>query len=158
MRNPSLDRLDGLIGSWTVTLSDAWFLEPAGTEVHGRATFEWLADAFVVMACELGGHPGYELVIGYSDARGEYTALYHDERGVSRRFAMTYDAVGWTMSREDPDFHQRFVATVEQDAVRGRWEASDDQGHTWRKDFDLTFVRDTGRPPAHGPRPTDVSP
>ena len=59
---------------------------------------------------------------------------------------MTYDDAGWTMSREDPDFHQRFLSQREDDAIMGRWEASDDQGHSWRKDFDLTFVRDQGRP------------
>ena len=37
--------------------------------------------------------------------------------------------------------HQRFVADVEPDRIRGRWEASEDQGRTWRKDFDLTYER-----------------
>jgi hypothetical protein len=37
--------------------------------------------------------------------------------------------------------HQRFIAEVEQDRILGRWEASDDLGATWRKDFDLTFQR-----------------
>ncbi|MEV0560903.1 hypothetical protein [Dactylosporangium sp. NPDC050588] len=41
------------------------------------------------------------------------------------------------MLREDPDFHQRFVATVTPDRVAGHWDASDDGGVTWRKDFDL---------------------
>lgn len=45
--------------------------------------------------------------------------------------------------REDPDFRQRFVADVETDRIGGRWEMSEDQGHTWRKDFDLIFERVT---------------
>jgi hypothetical protein len=28
-------------------MSDAWFLDPPGTEVHGSATVEWFADAFL---------------------------------------------------------------------------------------------------------------
>jgi hypothetical protein len=36
---------------------------------------------------------------------------------------------------------QRFVAGVEPDRITGRWEASEDRGSTWRKDFDLVFER-----------------
>jgi hypothetical protein len=54
---------------------------------------------------------------------------------------MTFDGRGWTMTREDPDFRQRFIADVEKDRILGRWEASEDAGKTWRKDFDLTFTR-----------------
>jgi hypothetical protein len=41
----------------------------------------------------------------------------------------------------DPDFHQRFIATVQRDRNEGRREASEDAGRTWRKDFDLIFER-----------------
>ncbi|WP_051325321.1 hypothetical protein [Glycomyces tenuis] len=139
MRNSELERLDGLLGTWKLTLSDAWFLEPEGTEVYGSAVVEWLGDAFVVVRSELDGE--LEIAIGRSDARDAYTALYHDDRGVCRVFAMTFDGSHWTLSREDPDFHQRFVADVEPDRIAGRWEASEDEGATWRKDFDLTFER-----------------
>jgi len=54
---------------------------------------------------------------------------------------MTLDGGHWTMTREDPDMHQRFIADIETDRIRGRWEASDDQGNTWRKDFHLTYER-----------------
>jgi hypothetical protein len=37
--------------------------------------------------------------------------------------------------------NQRFIADIKPDRIRGRWEASDDQGNTWRKDFDLTYER-----------------
>lgn len=141
MRNETLERLDRLVGRWTLTLSDAWFLEPAGSEVHGWGVFEWLGDAFVRFRSELGGHPGYDLVFGHSDARAASVALYHDERGVCRLFQMAFDGRAWTLSREDPDFHQRFLAEVGQDRIEGRWEASEDAGHTWRKDYDLTFER-----------------
>jgi hypothetical protein len=30
---------------------------------------------------------------------------------------------------------------VERDRIDGRWEASEDAGGTWRKDFDLIFER-----------------
>jgi len=142
MRNQELEKLEGLVGRWTLTLSDAWFLEPPGTEVHGSATIEWLGDAFLVMRSELDGE--LSLAIGRSDARDAFMALYHDDRGVCRVFDMSFDDSGWTLMREDPDFHQRFSADVEQDRIAGRWEASEDEGSTWRKDFDLLFQRVPG--------------
>jgi len=145
MRNTRLEQLDVLVGTWTTTLSDAWFLEPPGTEVRGTTVVTWLGESFLVVRTQLaeGEHATSEmhLVLGRSDANDAYVALYHDDRGVCREFAMTYDDGHWTLAREDPDMHQRFIADVETDRIRGRWEASEDQGGTWRKDFDLTFER-----------------
>jgi hypothetical protein len=139
MRNKELEALEALVGNWTLTLSDAWFLEPPGTEVQGSATVDWLGDAFLIVRAQLDGE--LTLAIGRSDARDAYVVLYHDDRGVCRVFAMTFDGERWTLEREDPDFHQRFIADVQQDRIDGRWEASEDESQTWRKDFDLVFER-----------------
>lgn len=144
MRNPELNRLSGLIGEWATTMSDAWFLEPPGLEVAGTTRIEWLGESFLVVRSGLGEdahHSEMTIVIGRSDPNDSFAALYQDDRGVCRLFAMTFDGGHWTMTREDPDFHQRFIADVENDRISGRWEASEDQGKTWRKDFDLTFER-----------------
>ena len=144
MRNTELAKLEGLVGEWTTTVSDAWFLEPPGTEVPGRTTVEWLGESLLFVRSLMGeGAEQSEtnLVLGRSDANDIFVALYQDSRGVCREFAMTFDGVRWTLRREDPDFHQRFIADVEKDRILGRWEASEDQGGTWRKDFDLTFRR-----------------
>lgn len=144
MRNAELEKLDGLVGEWTTTMSNAWFLEPAGLEVPGTTTIERLGESLLVVRTQLGQsaeHSEMSLVIGRSDPNDAYVVLYQDERGVCRQYAMTFDGRHWTMSREDPDFHQRFIADVDTDRILGRWEASEDQGKTWRKDFDLTFDR-----------------
>ncbi|WP_410653776.1 hypothetical protein [Amycolatopsis sp. cmx-4-54] len=143
MRNVAMEQLDSLTGSWRTTLRNAWFLEPAGQEVPGSAKIEWLGDAFVVLRWTMDGETAGELVLvfGRSDTRDTYTALYHDERGVCRVFAMTFDGTLWRLDREDPDMHQRFIADVRPDRITGRWEASEDRGSTWRKDFDLVFER-----------------
>ena len=107
--------------------------------MYGAATSAWLGDAFLIMRSEMDGE--LSLAIGRSDAHDAYTVLYHDDRGVCRVFAMTFDDERWTLSRADPDFHQRFIADVEQDRIAGRWEASEDEGRTWRKDFDLLYER-----------------
>jgi hypothetical protein len=146
MPNEAMGQLDVLVGSWGTTMRNAWFLEPAGREVAGSATGEWLHDALVVFRWTMDGDVGNAtsemvLVLGRSDAHDAYTALYHDERGVCRVFAMTFDGSQWNLSREDPDMFQRFIADVGPDRIAGRWEASDDHGATWRKDFDLVFER-----------------
>ena len=57
-----------------------------------------------------------------------------------RVFDMTYGDGGWTLMREDSDFHQRFIAlwSAIASTVGGRRR---DAGNTWRKDFDLIFER-----------------
>jgi hypothetical protein len=145
MRNTELEKLNGLVGEWRTTISDAWFLDPPGTEVPGSTTVEWIGESFLLMRSEFAtgqhAHNEMSLVLGRSDPNNAYIALYHDDRGVCRQFAMTFDAGRWTMTRQDPDMHQRFIADVETDRILGRWEASEDQGQTWRKDFDLSYQR-----------------
>ena len=146
MRSEAMQQLDVLTGSWRTTMSNAWFLDPPDQEVPGSATVEWLHDAFVVFRWTMEGDVGEAtsemvIVLGRSDAHDAYSALYHDERGVSRIYAMSFDGAQWVLNREDPDMFQRFIADVGPDRIAGRWEASDDQGSNWRKDFDLVFER-----------------
>ena len=145
MRNEAMSELAVLGGQWRTTMSDAWFLE-AGLEVPGVASGEWLHGSLLVLRWENGGGVGdatsdMVVVIGRSDAQDSFTALYHDERSVCRVFSTTFGDGRWTLEREDPDMFQRFVAEVHPDRIVGRWEASEDQGTTWRKDFDLVFDR-----------------
>lgn len=145
MRNTEMARLGGLVGAWTTTISNAVFLDTSGAEMSGTTTVEWLGESLLVVRSEIEGGDGPRsemgLVLGRSDANDRFVALYQDGRGVCREFAMTFDGGRWTLIREDPDFHQRFVAEVEQDRIVGRWEASEDRGTSWRKDFDITFDR-----------------
>lgn len=142
MRNEALTKLDGLVGDWKLTLSDAWFLESPDIKGEGSATIGWLGDAFLEMRGTLGQEQStWHWVIGRSDPREQLVMLYHDERGVLRVFDMTFGGGEWTLTRKDPDFHQRFISTVRPDRIEGRWEASEDAGRTWRKDFDLLFER-----------------
>ena len=142
MKNEALSKLEGLVGDWDLTMTDAWFLESPDIKDQGEATIEWIGDAFLHLLSILGEeHSTWDWVIGRSDPNEQLTMLYHDERGVCRVFRMTFGDGSWTLEREDPDFHQRFIATVTPDRIDGRWEASEDAGQTWRKDFDLVFER-----------------
>lgn len=141
MRNPAIEALDVLVGDWALTLTDAWFLESRDVRQHGRARCRWLGEAFIELTAELEGEPMWHFVFGRSDANEQLVALYHDPRPTSRVFQMTFAGGEWRMERRDPDFHQRFVATVAADRIDGRWDASEDGGATWRKDFSLIFER-----------------
>jgi hypothetical protein len=141
MKNEALARLEPLVGSWDVTLTNAWFLDSLDVRMSGWATFEWIDEAFIIWRWNtVDGEPS-EFVFGHSDARERYVVLYHDARGVSRAFDMTWGDGTWTLLREDPDFHQRLVATVQPDRIVMQVDASEDAGHTWRRDFDLVFER-----------------
>lgn len=141
MRNQAFGRLEGLIGDWELTMSNAWWRDDPEEEVGGRASFEWLDDIFVVYRFEIGELPPALCVIGYSDPRDQYYMLYHDDRGVARVFEMELSDQGWTLLREDADFYQRFQAELAENLITGASEASEDKGLTWRKDFDLVFTR-----------------
>ena len=145
--NEALRRLEGLVGDWDVTLTHAWFLDSLNTEILGTASIEWYADAFLLLrgvfprrAADEGGS-AWAMAFSHNDPRDEYLALYNDDRGVSRVFAMTFADGEWTLLREDPDFHQRLVIRIGEDRLEWRADASEDAGRTWRKDLDYVFER-----------------
>jgi hypothetical protein len=144
VRNPAVDALDILVGEWELTLTDAWFLESRDVRQHGHATARWLGEAFVELEAEMEGEPVWHFVFGRSDPENQLVTLYHDPRPTSRLFRTTFTNGEWVMLRENPDMHKRFVATVAADRIEGHWDASEDGGVTWRKDFDLIFERRTG--------------
>jgi hypothetical protein len=139
--NDAMRRLEGLVGEWDVTMTHAWFSDSLDTEIRGSATFEWLADAFLVMTSRLEDGSMWASVFGRNDARDAYVAFYYDDRGVYRVFDMAFADGEWTLLREDPDFHQRLVMRVQPDRIDMRADASDDAGATWRKDLDYIFER-----------------
>lgn len=146
-----LMRLEPLVGDWDVTLTHAWFLESLDTEIHGTATIEWCADAFVLLrstwqgrTAEQGGS-AWAMAFSRNDPRDTFVALYHDDRGVSRVFDVTFADGESTLLREDPDFHQRIVIRMGKDRLDWRADASEDAGKTWRKDLDYIFERTSAR-------------
>ena len=142
-RTPELEELGVLEGEWDVELSGAFFLEGDGVQQRGVARWSWIGDAFLRFEGEMEGERTWDAVFGRSDANGQLYALYHDPRPTSRLFRATFAGGHLELLREDPDFHQRWLADVTPDRVTGHWDMSEDQGRTWRKDFDLTFLRRT---------------
>ena len=101
----------------------------------------WLGDAFIELEATLEGEPLWHFVFGRSDPNGELLALYHDPRPTSRVFHAAFIGETLTLLRQDPDFHQRFIAMVTPSQIKGHWDASDDAGANWRKDFDLILEK-----------------
>jgi hypothetical protein len=139
-RNPELERVAAIfVGEWTVSITDQWWLDDPSTVTTGSARCEWLGDSFLRLEAELDGKPTWDFVFGRSDARDELVVLYNDERGVQRVFDLTINETAWEMSRRDPDFHQRLNGRLEGNRMVGTADASEDEGTTWREDFDLIF-------------------
>jgi hypothetical protein len=141
MKNSGLKALQPLIGEWDLTLSNAWFLDSMETKVSGHASFERIEDSFVIFRWKVGEQPESVCVIGYSDPARKYELFYYDQRGVSRIFSMIFDGKKWALLRKDVDFYQRFEAQIAPGKIQAKWEASEDEGKTWRKDFDLSFTK-----------------
>jgi hypothetical protein len=124
-----------------LTITDAWFLESRDVRQNGRASARWLGESFIELEAEIEGTPLWHLVFGRSDPDEQLLALYHDPRPTSRVFRMDFSDGEWGMLREDSDFHQRFIAVVTPDRIDGHWDASQDGGSSWRKDFDVILER-----------------
>ena len=143
MANPALRDLELLLGTWRVELTGADWLDDGQTLVS-TTSVEWLDDAFLVVRSSAPqGPPSSTWVVGRNEVEDGYVVLYADERGVSRVYAMTWAAGEWVMHREDPGFHQRFEARVDEGRPRivGSWSKSHDEGRTWEHDFDLVYTR-----------------
>lgn len=142
MKNEALTALEPLIGEWEYTMYNAWFLESMDTEVKGFTTIKRLHDAFVVIKeTDADQKPGGIMVIGYSDPQEKYEMFYYDQRGVSRIFDTTFDGKKLIFSREDKDMHQRMSMEITAEGLNLVAEASEDQGKTWRKDLEMSYVK-----------------
>lgn len=150
IRNQALDALEALAGQWRVEISNAEFLD-GDARLAGRMSATWLdGRAFLVLRSVIADGPPDSVrppasvqVIGRNEDRDDFTALYADERGVSRVHTMTLAAGEWTQVRADPGFHQRFDGRLSDDGSRmeGAWSRSHDDGTIWLHDFDVLYTR-----------------
>jgi hypothetical protein len=113
--------------------------------LHGHTTFAWLeGGAFLIMRTTIDEPdvPSGLAIFGSDDATGALYMLYFDERGVSRKYDVAWEAGALRWWRDAPGFSQRYVITSA-DAGRtliGRGELCRD-GTTWERDLELTYTR-----------------
>ena len=126
--------LDRLVGTWR---TDARF--PNGVAGTGTTTFELvLGEEYLLQhaTADATGVPEGLMVIG-PDEHGAPTQHYFDSRGVTRRYAVTFEGDAWTLER---DGVQRYVGRFEDDdTIRGAWEWFRDDA--WQHDFELDYRR-----------------
>jgi hypothetical protein len=140
--NPALKPFEVLIGEWKTIGTHP---QVPGTIFHGHASFKWMeGGAFVIMHSEIDeeGIPSGITVFGSDDATGEYFMLYFDERKVSRKYDVSFNANTLKWLRNAPGFSQRMTMTISDggDTIISKGELSRDN-MTWGKDLDLTFNR-----------------
>lgn len=143
--NPALKSLEVLVGDWEMELSNASFLPSPSDTVKGHVTFDWLENGgFLVMrqGDKPPSPPAASWVIGRDGSAENYSILYFDSRGVSRRYEMSFNSGVWKIWRESPGFWQRYEGKVSEDGntITAHWENSPD-GKKWEHDFDMTYTR-----------------
>jgi hypothetical protein len=144
-RDAALERLDALIGEWTMEATP-----PGGPRWPGeaRVRFEWLEGRTFVIerwTVDLPEAPDGIAIIGAGDEPESFRQHYFDSRGVARIYEMALGNGIWRVWWDAPDpFPQRFSATFSEDGatITGRWEKAED-GSTWATDFDLIYRRVT---------------
>src|SRR5690242_3781302 len=137
--NPALKSLEGLVGDWSMELSNASFLPHPSDTVKGSVSFEWVqGGAFLLL--RMGDAALW--LISRDEAVPNYSVLYYDSRSVSRVYEMSFSEGVWRMWREAPGFWQRYEGTVSKDGktISARWEKSSD-GTRWEHDFDVTYTK-----------------
>jgi hypothetical protein len=140
--NPALSPLSVLVGTWNTTGTHS--LVP-GTTFHGRTSFAWIeGGAFLMMHSQIDEPeiPSGIAVFGTDDTTGEFSMLYFDERGVSRRYEVSLRDNVWKWWRNDPKFSQRFTGAISADGrtIVSSGELSRDGGR-WEPDLTLTYTR-----------------
>ncbi len=139
--NLPLEPAQALIGAWEMVGRHPLF----SAAVHGRASFEWLEPGALLVwrtAYERPGPPSGTAVIGCDDAGGACQMLYHDERGVSRIYQVSFAPGVWKMWREAPGFFQRLTGTMSQDSstLVLHTELARDEVH-WEPDLEVIYTR-----------------
>jgi len=144
--NRALADLEPLVGQWRIELYNADFLPEPDARVSASIEIDWIENgsALVMRQGDPAHPPAAIWIIGRDESDREFSALYSDDRGVSRIYRMSFEGSQWLMWRNTRDFSQRFDATVDPDmqTIRGRWEKSTDEGATWEHDFNTDYFRE----------------
>jgi hypothetical protein len=140
--NPALKLFGILVGEWKTVGTHGYLPD---TVLHGRTTFEWFENgAFLIMRSEIE-HPEFPAgitIVGSDNVAEEYFMLYFDERGVSRKYDVSFQDNVLKSWRNGTDFSQRNSLTITDDGLTiiGKGEMLKD-GSIWEKDLDLTYTR-----------------
>jgi hypothetical protein len=131
----AIETLKPFIGTWHVRSSLG--------DVRAMATFEWaLGGAFLLQRQEIDLPEAPDAVCLIGPEGQGFTQHYFDSRGVTRKYAMTFNGELWTLERDDEDFAQRYTGEFTGNRIEGQWEIKQPGEKDWRKDFDLSYERE----------------
>ncbi len=145
--NPALKEIDFLVGTWSIELSNASFLPKPKQTISFTVTYRWIEDGTAIALWqgnkESDPPQSANWIIGRDEANSDYTALYGDNRGVSRVYLMSFKSNVWKMWRNNTKFSQRFEGKVSKDkkTIKAHWEKSLDDGKSWEHDFNMIYRR-----------------
>jgi hypothetical protein len=135
----ALEAFDALIGTWD---TEATHPTIEGV-VPGRLTFEWLEGRKFVIQRSRNEHelfPDAICVIGAPEDRDGLVQEYFDSRGVRRTYGVSLEDGVLRFWRDDPEFAQRYVATLAPDAFDGVWQVARTPGE-WKDDLKVSYRR-----------------
>ena len=138
-RDPALQSFATLVGTWATQGTHPQF----DGVVTGSVTFEWLeGERFLIqhVHTEADAFPDSISVIGAPEAGDGLVMEYFDSRGVRRTYNVSLEDGVLRIWRENPEFAQRFAATLGDDRFEGQWQLARSPGE-WRDDLKLTYSR-----------------
>jgi hypothetical protein len=141
--NPALAVLDRTVGAWLVTGSHPYLPDRL---LRGRVTFARIeGGAFLRMHSKMQDAeiPEGIAIFGTDADEQTCTMLYFDERGIGRRYEVTFHDDGFSWSRDPPQFAQRFRITIAKDNASMQGQGMMKQaGKDWEPDLSLSYVRE----------------
>jgi hypothetical protein len=147
-RDPALEPFGALIGTWATEATHPQF----DAVVPGSITFEWLEGGHFIVQRSRNEHelfPDAICVIGAPEGADGLVMEYFDSRGVRRTYGISLEDRVLRMWRDDPEFAQRYSATLGHDAFEGQWQLARTPGD-WQDDLRVTYRRSGVEPQSRG--------
>jgi hypothetical protein len=139
-RDPALEPFEALIGTWDTEATHPRF----DGVVPGSLTLEWLEGGRFVVQRSRNDHesfPDAVCVIGPPEDGDGLVMEYFDSRGVRRTYGIALEDGVLRMWRDDdPEFAQRYSATIGEDGFEGRWQIARTPGD-WEDDLRVVHRR-----------------
>lgn len=138
-RDPALESFKALIGTWATEATHPQI----DVAVPGKITFEWLEGGHFLVQRSHNDHelfPDAICVVGASEADVGLVMEYFDSRGVRRTYGIALEDGVLRMWRDDPEFAQRYSATIGDNGFQGQWQLARTPGD-WRDDLKVTYRR-----------------
>ena len=138
-RDPALEPFGALIGVWVTEATHPLF----DAVVPGSITFEWLEGGHFLVQRSHNDHelfPDAISVIGAPQSGDGLIMEYFDSRGVRRTYGIALEGGVLRMWRDEPEFAQRYSATIGHASFRGQWQLARTPGD-WQDDLSVTHRR-----------------